>query len=80
MTCHFCRIECKRKGRDRNGRQRYQCRQCPKTFLEPREDHLDSMYLPLERAELVLGLLLEGNSVSSVERVTTFITQRFSSC
>lgn len=28
------------------------------------------MYLPLAKAEMVLKLLLEGNSVSSVERVT----------
>jgi len=65
MTCHSCRIECKRKGRDRKGQQRYQCRQCSKTFLEPRADHLDGMYLPIERAERVLAMLLEGCSVSS---------------
>lgn len=28
------------------------------------------MYLPIEKAERVLRLLLEGNSVSSVERLT----------
>ena len=28
------------------------------------------MYLPVEKAEMVLSLLLEGNSVSSIERVT----------
>jgi transposase-like protein/IS1 family transposase len=70
VTCHNCRSECKRKGRDRKGTQRYQCRQCSKTFLEPREDHLDGMYLPLQKAELVLQLILEGNSVSTIERVT----------
>src|SRR5579863_8352497 len=70
VTCHNCRIECKRKGRDRKGTQRYQCRQCSKTFLEPQDDHLDGMYLPMEKAELVLQLLLEGNSVSTIERVT----------
>jgi len=70
MTCHNCRTECKRKGYDRKGNQRYQCRQCSKTFLEPREDHLDGMYVPVEKAELVLSMLLEGNSVSSVERIT----------
>jgi hypothetical protein len=31
---------------------------------------LDGMYLPIEKAEMVLRLLLEGNSVSSVERAT----------
>jgi transposase-like protein/IS1 family transposase len=70
MTCHSCCVECKRKGRDRKGTQRYQCRHCSKTFLEPREDHLDGMYLPLEKAEMVLKLLLEGNSISSVVRLT----------
>ena len=70
MTCHSCRIECKRKGRDRKGQQRYQCRQCSKTFLEPRADHLDGMYLPIDKAEMVLRMLLEGSSISSVERLT----------
>ena len=70
MTCHNCRTECKRDGRDRKGRQRFQCRQCSKVFLEPRENHLDGMYLPIEKAEMVLKLLLEGNSISSVERTT----------
>jgi transposase-like protein/IS1 family transposase len=70
VTCHNCKAECKRKGRDRKGTQRFQCRQCSKTFLEPRADHLDGMYLPIEKAEMVLKLLLEGNSVSSVERIT----------
>ena len=70
MTCHSCRIEAKRHGRDRKGNQRYQCSQCSKTFLEPREKPLEGMYLPIEKAELVLRLLLEGNSVSSVERIT----------
>jgi transposase-like protein/IS1 family transposase len=70
VTCHSCRIECKRKGRDRKGTQRYQCRQCSKWFGAPQERPLDGMYLPIEKAEMVLKLLLEGNSVSSVERIT----------
>ena len=40
------------------------------TFLEPQEKPLDGMYLPIEKAEMVIRLLLEGNSVSSIERVT----------
>ncbi|MGH9437940.1 MAG: IS1/IS1595 family N-terminal zinc-binding domain-containing protein [Terriglobia bacterium] len=70
MTCHNCRSECKRHGHDRRGNQRYQCRQCSKTFLQPQEKPLEGMYLPIEKAEMVLKLLLEGNSVSSVERIT----------
>ena len=70
MTCHNCHTECKRKGRDREGTQRYQCRQCSKTFLEPQDKPLDGMYLPMDKAEMVLSLLLEGNSVSTIQRVT----------
>ena len=70
VTCHNCRTECRKFGRHRNGLPRYQCRQCRKTFTEPHADTLDGMYLSVEKAEMVLRLLLEGNSVSSVERAT----------
>lgn len=69
MTCHNCRSECRKFGK-RNNRQRYQCNQCRKVFTDARDNTLDGMYLPVEKAELVLRLLLEGNSVSSVERIT----------
>ena len=70
MTCNNCRSECRKYGKHRNGLTRYQCRQCRKTFTEPHDNALDGMYLPIEKAEMVLRLLLEGNSVSSVERIT----------
>lgn len=70
MTCHNCRIECQSHGKDRRGHQRYRCRHCRRTFLEPREKPLENMYLPIGKAEQVLRLLLEGNSVSSTERIT----------
>ncbi|MBM4036652.1 MAG: hypothetical protein FJ291_33365, partial [Planctomycetes bacterium] len=69
MTCHNCRTECRRFGKRKN-HQRYQCIQCRKVLTEPRDHTLDGMYLPVEKAEVVLRLLLEGNSVSSVERLT----------
>lgn len=69
MTCHSCRAECRKFGK-RGNRQRYQCTQCRKVFTDARDNTLDGMYLPIEKAELVLRLLLEGNSVSSVERIT----------
>jgi len=50
--------------------QRFRCRQCKKTFTEDHEKPLDEMRLPVEKAEAVLRLLLEGMSVRSVERVT----------
>jgi transposase-like protein/IS1 family transposase len=69
MTCHNCRTECRKFGKRQN-RQRYQCTQCRKVFTDARDQTLDGMYLPIGKAELVLSLLLEGNSISSVERVT----------
>jgi transposase-like protein/IS1 family transposase len=70
VTCHSCRIECKRFGKDRKGNQRYRCNQCSKTFLEPQEKPLDGMYLPLDKAELVIKLLVEGSSVATAERIS----------
>ena len=61
--------DCRKFGKRQN-RQRYQCTQCRKVFTGAREDHLDGMYLPIEKAEIVLRMMLEGNSVSSVERIT----------
>jgi transposase-like protein len=69
VTCHNCLIECRRFGK-RGNRQRYQGHQCRKVFTDARDNTLDGMYLPVEKAELVLKLLLEGNSVSSVVRLT----------
>ena len=70
MTCHNCRSECKRHGRDRKGNQRFQCHQCSKTFLEPQDKPLEGMYLPLDKAELILKLMVDGNSLSAISRIT----------
>lgn len=56
MTCHNCRIECKGRGKDRKGHQRYHRRQCCKFFQEPQEKPLEGMYTPL--GGLVVGALL----------------------
>jgi IS1 family transposase/transposase-like protein len=69
VTCHNCRTECRKFGKRKN-RQRYECTQCGKVFTDARDNTLDGMYLPVEKAEMVLRLLLEGNSVSSVVRLT----------
>lgn len=69
MTCQACRTECRKFGKRKN-RQRYQCTQCGKVFTDARDNTLDGMYLPVEKAEVILAMLLEGNSVSSVSRIT----------
>lgn len=70
MTCHNCKTQCKKFGKDRKGHQRFRCRQCSKTFTEPHNGHLAGMYLPMEKAAFVLKLLVEGVSVRSIERLT----------
>jgi transposase-like protein/IS1 family transposase len=70
MTCSDCQTECKRKGKDRKGNQRYQCRQCKRTFTEPHSKPLGGMYTEVAKAEEVLKLLVEGCSVNTIERVT----------
>jgi transposase-like protein/IS1 family transposase len=69
MTCTSCRIECRKFGKRKN-RQRYQCAQCGKVFTDARDNTLEGMYLPVEKAETILAMLLEGNSVASVSRIT----------
>jgi transposase-like protein/IS1 family transposase len=70
VTCHNCRIICKRFGKHRNGLQRFRCNQCRKTFTENHSNPLGDMRLPLDKAANILNLLVEGMSVRSVERVT----------
>ncbi len=41
-----------------------------RSSLDARDQALDGMYLPIEKAKTIIRLLLEGNSVSSVERAT----------
>lgn len=70
MTCHNCRIECKKFGKHRNGLQRFRCNQCRKTFTEDHASPLGRMNTPFEKAIRVVELLVEGCSISMIERVT----------
>ena len=70
MNCQECDGLTKKHGKDRNGNQRFRCLACGKTFIEPKNKPLGSMYLPEEKAVSVLNLLVEGMSIRSIERVT----------
>jgi len=70
MVCHNCQTEAKKHGKSRQGIQRFRCRACSKTFIEPQTKPLDTMRLSVEKAINVLSLLVEGMSVRSIERVT----------
>ena len=77
MTCHSCRTECRKFGKRQN-RQRYQCTQCRKVFTDARDNTLDGMYLPIEKAEMVLSLLLDLQPPVLGQLVTVdFKTLRF---
>jgi IS1 family transposase/transposase-like protein len=69
MTCHSCKTQCKRFGKDRKGCQGYRCCQYYKTHSE-RPEKLDGTYLPTGKITQILQLLVEGCSVRSIERIT----------
>lgn len=70
MVCHNCEAKAKKHGKDRKGNQRYRCNPCNRTFCEYQEKPLEGMYLPIEKAVMVLSMLLEGMSLRSVQRLT----------
>jgi transposase-like protein/IS1 family transposase len=71
MTCHACNALCKKFGKFGVKRiQRYRCKQCGKTFSEEQNKPLGTMLIPMAKAELVLTLLIEGNSLRSIQRIT----------
>jgi transposase-like protein/IS1 family transposase len=70
MTCEVCNVDCQRYGKHRNGLRRFRCPICKKTFTEAHERTLRSMYVPQDRAELAVQMLIEGNSLRSTQRIT----------
>ena len=70
MIAPACRHDqVKRHGHDRNGNQRYRCVLCGKTWIEDKPKPLGEMRIDKDKAVLCLRLLLEGNSIRSVERI-----------
>jgi transposase-like protein/IS1 family transposase len=69
MTCHNCQAQAVKIGTDRKGNQRFRCNSCRKTFGEKKRQ-LDNMYLSLEKALMVLHMLVEGISIRSISRLT----------
>jgi transposase-like protein/IS1 family transposase len=70
MNCQQCNGETKKHGTDRKGNQRFRCLSCGKTAIQPYDKPLDDMRLPIEKAVMILRLLVEGNSIRSTERIT----------
>lgn len=57
-------------GKDRKGNQRYKCRRCNATFVSEDNRPLGDMRLDMDKACIVLGMLLEGLSIRACERLT----------
>jgi transposase-like protein/IS1 family transposase len=70
MTCHNCKTEARKHGKDRKGNQRFYCPSCSKSFVESQDKPLDGMYLPLDKAAQCIQQLIEGSSLRSTERIT----------
>jgi transposase-like protein/IS1 family transposase len=68
MTCHNCKTKCSRFG-IQNGFQRYQCKQCKRTFSDIPVKPLDNLRLPFEKAVQVVHLLCEGVGIRAIERL-----------
>jgi transposase-like protein/IS1 family transposase len=70
MTCGTCKVPGQHYGRTRHGVARFRCPKCRKTFSAHRELTLSQMYLPKDKAEMVVKLLIEGNSIRSTQRIS----------
>lgn len=57
-------------GKDRQGNQRFKCAACGQTFVEPTAKPVGNMRTTVKEAATVLGMLLEGLSIRSCERLT----------
>ena len=71
MTCRRCEHgTAKRFGFTKARTPRYRCRDCGRTFIEPRQNALGRHTTDLDRACQAFTLLTEGMSVRAVSRVT----------
>lgn len=68
MNCPHCQRKSGKFGTTRDGQQRYRCKDCKKSFSEPKP--LPGMATPIDRAVQVLKMLLEGVSIRATSRLT----------
>jgi len=57
-------------GRDRKGNQRWKCQDCGATFTSSDARPLGDMRTDLDKAAMVLNMLLEGMSIRGASRIT----------
>lgn len=70
MECPCCSQPSRKIGFTASGTQRFRCDDCKKSFTPQKNSPLGVMRLPMDKAILVLNMLLEGSSIRSVSRIT----------
>jgi len=71
VECSHCDGLTIKWGKDRNGQQRHRCKACGVTTTDtPPPSPIAPMRIGMDRATLVLSLLVEGMSIRSAERIT----------
>ena len=61
----------KKSGKHSNGAQRFKCKDCSKRFVEEKSKPLGNMRVDVDKAMMVVGMLLEGMSIRACERLTS---------
>jgi transposase-like protein/IS1 family transposase len=70
VVCHRCQTEAVKFGINRQGFQRYLCKQCSRTFSDIPARPLDDLRIEPEKAFMVIRLLCEGTGIRACERLT----------
>ncbi len=68
MNCPNCKEASKKNGKDKTGEQKYKCSGCGSVFTT--KPKLEGKRVPAAKIEMIINLLVEGNSVRSTERIT----------
>jgi len=69
LACN-CKENSKKHGKDKNGNQRYRCKNCGKSWIDQESKPLVNLRTDLKTAEFVLKCLLEGMSIRATVRLT----------
>lgn len=70
MLCSKCQLPANKFGKTAAGQQRYCCKPCKITFIDHDAKPLGDMKLSMDKAVMVIKLLMEGCSIRSTERLS----------
>ncbi len=70
MLCPKCQQPVNKFGKTAAGQQRFRCKPCKTTFIDHDAKPLGDMHLSMEKAVMVIKMLMEGCSIRSTERLS----------